>query len=185
MSALTIQMALVFDGSEYFRHMIKSLLFAFDIPTVRVCETYVEAVKELEDRPYASPFDCILMDWDMEGETELALVRDIRHGNLTGVDKETPIILCTAHTRISQIVDARDAGVSEVILKPIKIDQIIQKLIAARFRKRDFIEAEVYQGPDRRRHRAGFDGDCRRMEEEPLDQEQIDEVMSNRDQGRG
>ena len=184
MSALTIQTALVFDGSEYFRHMIKSLLFAFDIPTVRVCSSYDEAVKELVNRPFARPFDCILMDWDMEGETELALVRDVRHGNLAGVDRETPIILCTAHTRLSQIVDARDVGVSEVILKPIKIDQIIQKLISARFRKRDFVDAGVYQGPDRRRHRSDFDGECRRMEEESLDQEEIDEVMSNRDQGR-
>jgi len=57
---------------------------------------------------------------------------------------------------------ARDAGVKEVLAKPLKAKLVLDRLFEIIERPRSFVVAPAYVGPDRRRRDAGFDGADRR-----------------------
>ncbi len=58
--------------------------------------------------------------------------------------------------------DARDAGMSELFLKPFTVETVRSRVVSVLAKPRAFVETPVYFGPDRRRRGAGFDGNDRR-----------------------
>ncbi len=62
-----------------------------------------------------------------------------------------PVIMLTAHTEAKRVVEARDAGVTEFLAKPISAHQLYSRILAVIERPRPFIRAKAYVGPERRR----------------------------------
>jgi DNA-binding response OmpR family regulator len=62
-----------------------------------------------------------------------------------------PIIMMTGHSERSRVYEARDAGVTEFIVKPITAKAVLDRLNAVIMRPRPFIKADGYIGPCRRR----------------------------------
>ena len=102
--------------------------------------------------------DCIFVDNMNQKENGLELTKHIRHEEDNSLRK-LPIILCTAFTGFQSITSARDAGVTEILAKPVSPDQIMEKMENALFNKRDFVEIEAYSGPDRRRRTIDYSGE--------------------------
>lgn len=121
--------------------------------------------------------DCIVMDWMEEGGQGLHLVRWVRMSPDSPAS-ELPIVLCTAARSVQQIVDARDAGVSEVVAKPFSHSEVEKKLNAATHRRRPFVRSIDFAGPDRRRREANWPkGDRRNKKQFELSQAEIDTLM--------
>ena len=74
-----------------------------------------------------------------------------------------PVIMMTGHTDRAKVMQARDAGVTEFLVKPISSRLLCQRLQAVIDRPRPFVRAKSFFGPDRRRRSSlDFGGEERR-----------------------
>ncbi len=106
--------------------------------------------------------DIVIADWHMEPIDGLEMTRWIRRSRYS-VNRSVPIILITGFSDHSRIEGARDAGVTEIMLKPFTAEEFAKRLMYVIDRPRDFIASLNFFGPDRRRRpKKGYDGDNRR-----------------------
>ncbi|KIJ50954.1 hypothetical protein M422DRAFT_776871 [Sphaerobolus stellatus SS14] len=91
----------------------------------------IEHIKGFAERQQL--FDAILMDCEMPVMDGLTAVREIRRleaaGELPGRNR---IYALTGNARAGQVESAREAGMDDVVIKPYKIDQLINKIRSAR-----------------------------------------------------
>jgi DNA-binding response OmpR family regulator len=89
------------------------------------------------------------------------LTRDLRRSDL--VSRKAPVVMLAIDPTESQIMAARDAGAHEVLRKPFTLSDLLLRVDTVLNRKRDWVEAMGYIGPDRRRfNSAQFAGQRRR-----------------------
>lgn len=94
--------------------------------------------------------DMVLID-DLVGPVDgLSVVKQLRTSTSTA-SREAPVILLTSKLHKSAILNARDAGVTEVLSKPFSAAQMIIRIEAVLARPRPMIKSENFVGPDRRR----------------------------------
>jgi FixJ family two-component response regulator len=60
--------------------------------------------------------------------------------------------MITGHAEKKRVLAARDAGVSEFLVKPITAKALHSRVLSAVAKPRPFIRTAQYFGPDRRRH---------------------------------
>jgi len=71
--------------------------------------------------------------------------------------------MLTAHSERKRVTAARDAGVTEFMVKPISASALHQRIVNVIANPRRFIKTATYFGPDRRRNNApGYTGPERR-----------------------
>ncbi len=140
---------LIADSNLFIARTLFSILEAFGVGKIIVCETLEEAEKQY----YNSEIDCIFVDFMMEDRSGLEFIKKIRTNRSSKNSPDVPIILDTGMTDRKTIIMARDAGVTEIISKPFSPEQVLQKLDNAVNNKRDFIEVEEFVGPNRRRRK--------------------------------
>lgn len=104
------------------------------------------ALKELA----ASDFDLIFCDWRMKGMNGLEFTKTVRA--LSNTNKcYTPIIMLTGYAKQEDVEIARDAGVTEYMIKPFGIKSLCSKIKSIVENPRSFVITNSYKGPDRRR----------------------------------
>jgi two-component system chemotaxis response regulator CheY len=111
--------------------------------------------------------DLIITDWHMDNIDGLELTRWIRR-NKHSVNRSIPIILMTGFSDYTRITNARDKGVTEIIIKPFSAEDLAKRIMHVVDVPRDFIESLGFFGPDRRRRKTGSElvDDRRLMEPE-------------------
>ncbi|MFC3070528.1 response regulator [Phenylobacterium soli] len=149
---------LVVDDHQPMREILKSLLYGLGARQVQEARDAAEAFDILR----YTVFDILLTDYDMEGATGVQLARRLRRteGN---ANRRIPIIMVTGRAEGPVIIQARDAGVDEYLVKPLTTVGLCQKIEAVLARRRPFIDSTAYVGPDRRRRAAEFAGPERRQ----------------------
>ncbi len=109
--------------------------------------------------------DLALVDFQLQEGDGVQFVRDVRRATSDQL-RYMPIIMVTGHSERQRVEEARDAGVSEFVAKPLTAQALMSRLEAAVMRPRPFIKTLTYFGPDRRRRRAGvYAGPYRRKED--------------------
>jgi two-component system, chemotaxis family, chemotaxis protein CheY len=74
-----------------------------------------------------------------------------------------PIIMLTGHSEKKRVIDARDAGITEFLAKPISAKALYERIFSVVAHPRPFIKTKAYFGPDRRRSvNANYTGPERR-----------------------
>lgn len=112
--------------------------------------------------------DIVLSDWLMKPTDGLELVRLIRT-NPNSKAKTTPVILVTGYSALARVMEARDNGVTEFLVKPFTANDLAKRLAYVINRPRDFVDAPRFFGPDRRRKREdSYGGPMRRRTDPPL-----------------
>lgn len=76
-------------------------------------------------------------------------IRDIRHNRL-GTNPFVMIITLIAPNHIDAVKLAMKAGTDDIIIKPIKEEQLLQRLKRATVNRAAFVVTSDYLGPDRR-----------------------------------
>ena len=94
--------------------------------------------------------DIVISDWHMEPIDGIELTRMIRRDPLSP-NRMAPIILITGFSAVNRVATARDAGVTEFMVKPFSANDLAKRLAYVINKPRDFIDAPDYFGPDRRR----------------------------------
>ena len=96
------------------------------------------------------PVDLAIVDYNMFPLDGVEFTRLVR----TGPDSANiylPIIMMSGHAEKSRIYAARDAGVTEFLVKPITAKAILDRINAVILKPRAFIKTSAYCGPCRRR----------------------------------
>jgi CheY-like chemotaxis protein len=137
---------LVVDDHQPMREILKSLLYGLGVRQIAEASDTAQAYELLSH----GGFDMLLTDYDMDGGTGVELARRLRRAE--GLpNRRIPIIMITGRTEGRVIFAARDAGIDEYLVKPLTAAALCQKVEATLARRRPFIDAPGYCGPDRRR----------------------------------
>lgn len=148
---------LLVDDCQPMRLLMRSVLRALGVSRFAEARDGVEALKRfVEFDP-----DIVFVDHRMEPMGGVELTRNIRAGE-KGIDPYIPIIMVSGYSDLHRILEARDAGVSEYLAKPISAKLLYMRICSVIENPRPFIRTESFFGPDRRRRPVEHGGDERR-----------------------
>ncbi|MEP3276732.1 MAG: response regulator [Stappiaceae bacterium] len=141
---------LVAESNPRTRYILAALLSGYGIGEVDEVADGPCAIATYKDTDH----DIIIADWDMPGSTGLDLARTIRRSQMP-TRQTVPIILITAHSDQRRLDEARDAGITEILSKPISAKDLYVRLTNVIMDPKDTIKTGTFVGPDRRRfHRS-------------------------------
>jgi len=138
---------LVVDDNIHMRRIVRTLLHGFGSREVYEAE---DGAAGLETFIHSAP-DIIIIDWAMPIFDGLELTQMIRQPGTNG-NPYVPIIMLSAHSERKRVMMARDAGVTEFMVKPISANGLYQRILNVVANPRPFIKTKTYFGPDRRRN---------------------------------
>lgn len=151
--------AMVVDQDKHMRRLVKSLLYALGFRNLHEASDGGSALQELK----FNPADLIVTSWTMEPIGGIELIKTLR------LSKDSPcpeadIIMLTANTEVRHVVEARNAGMTEFLAKPVSADKIYTRVMSVLKYPRPYIQTNSYTGPCRRRIFPGtYEGDERRQ----------------------
>ena len=77
------------------------------------------------DKMKREPFDLVISDWNMAPMTGLDLLRSVRSDASL---RKTPFIMVTAESKTENVIAAKQAGVSNYIVKPFNAETLRAKI---------------------------------------------------------
>lgn len=153
--------ALIVEDNQHMRTLLRSLLNALGVTAVFEATNGEDAFNILRDK---EP-DLILTDLSMKPMDGIAFAREVRMSKASP-NPYIPIVMVTGHTERYRIEAARDAGVTEVLAKPITAGNLFQRIAEIVDKPRPFVKCSTYFGPDRRRKaQESFTGPYRRRDD--------------------
>ena len=154
----SIKVLLVEDNAAMLE-LVKSLLLSFGIITVFTADS---AEKAFDVVKHKNP-DLVITDWMLKPTDGIALTRRIRTDKNTP-NEFVPIIMMTGFSEAARVINARDCGITEYLVKPFTARDLYRRLVECIEKPRQFVRCEDFFGPDRRRHEtANFQGVDRRI----------------------
>jgi two-component system chemotaxis response regulator CheY len=112
---------LIVDDYKTMLRIIRNLLKQIDFENVEEASDGAEALAKLQ----AGNFDLIISDWNMEPMTGLQLLQHVRSDPKL---KSTPFIMVTAESKTENVIVAKQAGVSNYIVKPFNAETLRAKI---------------------------------------------------------
>ena len=144
-SGLSAFHILIIDDNAQMRTIIGTVLSAAGVRHLYYAQDGRDGLDVLAQRP----IDVVYVDLEMPVMNGLAFIKAAR--GLDAAKRQTPLIMLTGHSDTPSVLRARDNGVNEFLGKPVTAKSILSRLEAVIFRPRNFVLAQSYVGPDRRR----------------------------------
>jgi two-component system, chemotaxis family, chemotaxis protein CheY len=155
---------LVVDDNQHMRAIISTVLKGIGVRQVRECWDGAEALDALRKWPA----DVVITDYHMAPIDGIEFTRLVRNA-ADSPNPFIPIIMLTGYAERTLVMEARDAGVTEFIAKPLTAQALVDRLGAVVFRPRSFVRTSRYFGPDRRRRDdPSYDGPLRRSGDDDM-----------------
>jgi two-component system chemotaxis response regulator CheY len=150
---------LVVDDNRHMVGVLRVLLEAFGV--AHIYESY-DVASALKSFSTLQP-DIIIVDYNMAPLNGLEFVRQVRRSP-DSPNLYVPILLVTAHSERRRLNEARDAGVTEILTKPVTAKDFYARVHSIIYQPRPFVTSANYFGPCRRRKSdPRYDGLERRM----------------------
>ncbi len=137
---------LIIDDNAPMREIIATILKSLGIRKIFVACDGIEALKIVTEREV----DIIFTDLMMQPVDGLAFIRWVRTSPASS-NPYTPIIMVTGHATRASLDEARMAGVTEFLAKPLTAKGVLHRLNEVINNPRDFVRTAAYFGPCRRR----------------------------------
>lgn len=112
---------LIVDANAHIRRLIATLLGALSINDVHEARNPAAAVQLMMDNPP----HLIIADFANDATETVLFVHRIRRGEL--VDARTPVLALAGSTHHAVLEQAWEAGIDDVIAKPISAIEVIQR----------------------------------------------------------
>lgn len=112
---------LIVDDYKTMLRIIRNLLKQLDIENVEEATDGQEALNKLR----AGNYGLVISDWNMAPMTGLDLLKEVRADAKL---KDTPFIMITAESKTENVVAAKQAGVSNYIVKPFNAETLRDKI---------------------------------------------------------
>lgn len=112
---------LIVDDYKTMLRIIRNLLKQLEFDNVEEATDGAEALAKLR----AGNFGLVISDWNMEPMTGLDLLKEVRADARL---KNLPFIMVTAESKTENVVAAKQAGVSNYIVKPFNAETLRDKI---------------------------------------------------------
>jgi two-component system chemotaxis response regulator CheY len=153
--------ALIVEDNAHMRALLRALLNSVGIMNIAEATNGRTAIDVLRERRS----DLVLTDMAMQPMDGIEFTRHVRNDDRSP-NPFVPIIMITGHTEKHRVEAARDAGVTELIAKPITANHLFARISEIVEHPRAFVRCNGYFGPDRRRHQLDcYAGPWRRAED--------------------
>ncbi|HEY0052460.1 MAG TPA: response regulator [Caulobacteraceae bacterium] len=150
MSALSSLNVLLVDDNRHMRTIAATILSTVGVRNLHQAADGAAAIEALT----TFPADIAIVDFKMSPMNGVEFTRLVRAGH-GGANPFLPVIMMTGHADRHRVAAARDAGVTEFIVKPMTAQAVLSRVQAVIFKQRPFVKGEAYFGPCRRRLGAG------------------------------
>ena len=114
---------LIVDDYKTMLRIIRNLLKQLGFNNVDEATDGSAALQKLRDRSYG----LVISDWNMEPMSGLQLLKEVRSDNKL---KALPFVMITAESKSENVVAAKQAGVTNYIVKPFNAATLKTKLNA-------------------------------------------------------
>ena len=157
-SGLESLRVLLVDDNQHMRAIVMTVLSGVGVAHIRETRDGAEALAALREWPA----DLAIVDFQMTPLDGVEFTRLVRNSP-DSRNPYLPVIMMTGHSERTRVMDARDAGVTEFVAKPLTAKSVLERIHAVIYRPRPFVRTADYFGPDRRRKDdPGFAGPWRR-----------------------
>lgn len=112
---------LIVDDYKTMLRIIRNLLKQLGFNNVDEAMDGTEALGKIRNKEYG----LVISDWNMEPMTGIQLLREVRAEKAT---QDLPFIMITAESKTENVIAAKQAGVSNYIVKPFNAATLKQKL---------------------------------------------------------
>ncbi len=112
---------LIVEDYKTMLRILRNLLNQLGFKNIEEASDGSEALHKLK----AAPFDLVIADWNMEPMTGFQLLKEVRADEKL---KKMPFIMVTAESKTENVVAAKQAGVSNYIVKPFSTETLKAKL---------------------------------------------------------
>ena len=112
---------LIVDDYKTMLRIIRNLLKQLEFDNVEEATDGAEALAKLR----AGSFGLVISDWNMQPMTGLDLLKEVRADARL---KDLPFIMITAESKTENVVAAKQAGVSNYIVKPFNAETLREKI---------------------------------------------------------
>jgi two-component system, chemotaxis family, chemotaxis protein CheY len=137
---------LIIDPAGHSKALLKSLLTTLEVARVVTVTSTEEALLTLR----REVFSVVFCD-ELAGPLDpVAFLKTLRR-DLATRDVTVPVVLVSAGADYSKIIAARDAGINDIMAKPVSAETVERKLRSLLLAPRSFVTAKAFVGPDRRR----------------------------------
>jgi two-component system, chemotaxis family, chemotaxis protein CheY len=146
---------LIVDDNNFMRRLLRTMVFGYGIREVFDAENGAAGFELFcTVRP-----DIVITDWEMPTMDGLGMTRFMRQ-HAWSRDPFVPILMTTVNTERRRIIEACQAGVSDIMARPISSALLLRRMMSAITSPPRFIRTASYFGPDRRRQEPGLDLDA-------------------------
>jgi two-component system chemotaxis response regulator CheY len=112
---------LIVDDYKTMLRIIRNLLKQIEFHNVEEASDGSEAIAKLR----TGNFGLVISDWNMMPMTGLQLLQEVRADSRL---KTTPFIMITAESKTENVIAAKQAGVSNYIVKPFNAETLREKI---------------------------------------------------------
>jgi DNA-binding response OmpR family regulator len=153
--------ALILDDNAHMRGLVRVILTSFGVRRIEEAAASIEALAHVA----GGEIDIAFVDFKLGGMDGLGFCRHVRmHPDSPNVF--LPLIMITAYSERSRVIEAINAGVDEFLVKPVRAVDVANRVNAVIERRRPFVKSANYFGPDRRRRKdPRYRGDMRRADD--------------------
>ena len=114
---------LIVDDYKTMLRIIRNLLKQLGFDNVDEASDGATALQRLREKD----FGLVISDWNMEPMTGLQLLKEVRSDAKLA---HIPFVMVTAESKTENVIAAKEAGVTNYIVKPFNAETLKQKLIA-------------------------------------------------------
>jgi DNA-binding response OmpR family regulator len=98
----------------------------------------------------------VFIDWELRAaESGIEFVRAVRRPEM-GVSAYVPLIMITSHSERDRVIEARDAGIHEFLVKPFSATTLLKRVTGVVNQPRRFVQTDSYFGPQFRTDEAAL-----------------------------
>jgi len=137
---------LIVDDNQNTRALVGAILKGAGLNDIREAVDGAQALGLLK----RWPVDIAFIDYHMSPMDGIEFTRRVRDP-ANSPTPYLPIIMMTGYAERARVIEARDTGVTEFLVKPVTAKAVLDRLNAALFKPRPFVESRGYFGPNRRR----------------------------------
>lgn len=152
---------LIVEDNQPMLEIITYLLKAYGVKEVLRARDGEEGFKIFcrEDPDFA------IVDWMMQPVDGISFTKMVRRDS-SSPNPYCPIILISGFSEKQRVTTARDAGVTEFLVKPFTARDLYKRVVQIVERPRQFVRSPDFFGPDRRRKRdPNFEGERKRTDD--------------------
>ena len=150
---------LLVDDNHHMRAIVAAIIGGLGVRHIREAMDGAEALQAMRE----GPVDIAIVDFKMSPLDGVQFTQLVRNSP-DSVDPFLPIIMLTGFAERHRVFEARDAGVTEIVVKPVTARSLLDRINMVIYKPRPFIRAGDYFGPCRRRRDdPKFSGPYRRI----------------------